>query len=244
MGADKFVLALAAAIMSAGIGAAKATQTIDYGAITFISSDGTLTASDPNAWGSTTYQFSAGQIALTDSTATYVRGLVWCIDITTPVAQSGTYVGSTSAPANLSSSQWSQIAALADYGNQLLPAGLELYQLNGAGFPGATVNLTPQLQQQSEAIQLAIWQVEYGVNNISFTGVSNAVDSFVTTYYDQATYGQLSGIAGAQLLTQAGSQTLVTSVPELSTWAMGLLGLAGLGLLHYRRRSSLNVHAA
>jgi hypothetical protein len=42
----------------------------------------------------------------------------------------------------------------------------------------------------------------------------------------------------------AGGATLVTGVPEPSTWAMMLLGFCGVGFLTYRRRSHSPLNAA
>jgi hypothetical protein len=52
-----------------------------------------------------------------------------------------------------------------------------------------------------------------------------------------------AGLASSDLRDPLDPNTLTTSVPEPSTWAMMLLGFAGLGFVAYRRRSHLPLAA-
>jgi hypothetical protein len=52
-----------------------------------------------------------------------------------------------------------------------------------------------------------------------------------------------AGLTTTDLRSPLGEGTLITSVPEPSTWAMMLLGFAGLGFMAYRRRSQIAVAA-
>jgi hypothetical protein len=51
-------------------------------------------------------------------------------------------------------------------------------------------------------------------------------------------------VSGASIGCTGPSCTITTAVPEASTWAMMLLGFAGLGLTAYRRKSKLALMAA
>jgi hypothetical protein len=91
------------------------------------------------------------------------------------------------------------------------------------------------------AAQLAIWSVEY---NTSATGFA---DIAIQTDYNSLIGGTFANTGYARVLIPAGnwptdtslSQMMVvgtsTTVPEPSTWAMMLLGFAGLGYAGYRR---------
>jgi hypothetical protein len=45
-------------------------------------------------------------------------------------------------------------------------------------------------------------------------------------------------------VTFTGTMTAITAVPEPSTWAMMILGFAGIGCLAYRRRNQVAIAAA
>ena len=89
--------------------------------------------------------------------------------------------------------------------------------------------------------------VTNGSNPAGGTGVPN----FFVSFYDQfGNLGALSGSSGVIAFDDGGSPAdadyddlvvgfNVSAVPEPTTWAMMLLGFAGIGLLAYRRRSKL-----
>ena len=89
--------------------------------------------------------------------------------------------------------------------------------------------------------------VTNGSNPAGGTGVPN----FFVSFYDQfGNLGALSGSSGVIAFDDGGSPAdadyddlvvgfNVSAVPEPTTWAMMLLGFAGIGFLAYRRKSKL-----
>jgi hypothetical protein len=89
------------------------------------------------------------------------------------------------------------------------------------------------------AAQAAIWAVEYGIGNISvnssYTGYAPSDLSNIEADFSAYTKLQYTGDSDAEgLIGVAGVQSQISGVPELSTWAMMLLGFAGLGFVSYR----------
>jgi hypothetical protein len=54
----------------------------------------------------------------------------------------------------------------------------------------------------------------------------------------------VSGTATNNFISETGGATLAPAVPEPSTWAMLLLGFAGIGFMAYRRKSKPTLMAA
>jgi hypothetical protein len=94
------------------------------------------------------------------------------------------------------------------------------------------------------------WTIDLGNGHFNNVGVSSAVNYnvlnmvFLDTYggsgakYDlQRTQNSPLIDANSPLSTFTISGPLVASVPEPSTWAMMLLGFAGVGFMAYRRRN-------
>jgi hypothetical protein len=66
-----------------------------------------------------------------------------------------------------------------------------------------------------------------------------------TEYYDFApTAFTTAGVVSQDAGTFGNNGTLITAVPEPSTWAMLLLGFAGLGFMAYRRKAKPALMAA
>lgn len=84
-----------------------------------------------------------------------------------------------------------------------------------------------------------------------FNPGTSGVPNFFVSFYDQnGNLGALSGTSGVIAFDDGGSPAdadyddlvvrfNVSAVPEPTTWAMMLLGFAGIGLLAYRRRPKL-----
>jgi hypothetical protein len=143
---------------------------------------------------------------------------------------------------SLSQSQSSEIQYLANLGTSFAngslggPGSLAGPAHGGALFSGITA-------ENLSAIQLAIWQIEY--TGITFAGdatILNDAASFVTQ-------AQSAGASGdyATELQQDHYQSFVGpgngnhsigAVPEPSTWAMMILGFAGVGFMAYRRKQN------
>ena len=113
-------------------------------------------------------------------------------------------------------------------------ANLGVSIAKGGGVPGSWSSTT---QDELTAVQGAIWKIEYGAavngtpsqntliaSDVGYAEAHPAV-GYATGIYPMGENGQGFGF----------SQGQVTAVPEPSTWAMLLLGLAGLGIAGYRR---------
>ncbi|WP_113891596.1 PEP-CTERM sorting domain-containing protein [Roseiarcus fermentans] len=219
-------IALAAGCSVAAIESASAD--VNYAYYTTTAIDGSITATVTSGSGVNVYTPSPSQIFLLDSTFAVLQ-LAWCIDIATPLAQSGSYgVDPGALPANPGA-----IGALVYNGNQLL-AGID--PVNGAG------SITQQQQIDSEAIQLAIWDVEYNTagSSIVYSGVDADVLTAANTYLQNVTGGTWAANPNIEALSADGTQTLIAAAaaPEASTWVMALVGFAALGAAGYRRPSA------
>ncbi len=164
---------------------------------------------------------------------------VWCVDLPDVFVQTGgTYDVGSSEVLNgspgvppLTPDQIGEIGALAKYGTSLV------YH------PGV---YTPE--EVAAAIQIAIWDIEYGVmppNGFTYSpALGSPIDAappapsgLIAQYLDNVGPGNPWGeYTGFKVLYTdlTPNQTLLTTVPEPSTWAMLLLGFAGLGY-GYRR---------
>ncbi len=208
---------------------------VPYGLYNVVLTGGTLPGASP-------YNvYLTGQIQLT--TTDGVLG-VWCVDLFHDIYLGGNYTNppymtgplqtnnTGSSPATstpLTQAQIDEISVLAAWGNgQMASAPSDDY---------------------SAAIQAAIWDVEFG-SNASYSGDTGfGTDlSYIESNVPYATYFaggfQLSDTGDqGQFLSQSqfspsppGSGTLTPfSTPEPSTWAMMLLGFAGLGFAGYRK---------
>ncbi len=122
--------------------------------------------------------------------------------------------GSTSGSGNLLSTQ--QMGAI----QTLVNIGFGDYAHN-----------VPNLGDNLTALQGAIWDIEYGAIVTSSDGAINSlIGSYVTYGWDHPaafSYGLYP--VGPNGQGFGSSQGFVVGVPEASTWAMMLLGFAGLG---------------
>jgi hypothetical protein len=124
---------------------------------------------------------------------------------------------------------------------------------NAAGSPtglGWTTTVKADLQE----IQAAIWAVEYnftigssGASKINAYAENAAAQGYVDEAFHYVTVtNPLAPLAGAifaadgtqgQATGTPGGNPTTPSVPESSTWAMIILGFAGVGFMAYRRKS-------
>ena len=108
---------------------------------------------------------------------------------------------------------------------------------------GVPTSWSFQTQEKLTAIQGAIWEVEYGFLPSQVTGTS-AENALIAQYVNFASDHYTAQYATGIYATGPGGQGLgysqaqVSGVPEPSTWAMLLLGFAGIGAMTYRRRKS------
>ena len=179
----------------------------------------------------------AGLIHLTTTSGTVD---VWCVDLPDVFIQTGgTYDVGSSALLNgspgvpsLTADQIGEIGALVEYGTPLV------YH------PGLYTS-----DQVAAAIQVAIWEIEYGVNPPMIGGLKYSLPigspfeaSLAAQYLNNVGPGNpWSEYFGFKVLytdQTTNNQTLLTTVPEPSTWAMMLLGFAGLGFAGYRRATA------
>jgi hypothetical protein len=139
----------------------------------------------------------------------------------------------------------------------------------GVGIANTAGSQTPlswsvTVKDQLQEVQAAIWAVEYGykIDGTSGVGKLNAgtaenadIQSLISEAV--ANIGPTSPEAGAIYATGGTTQgqatgtgipipvpVFTTAVPEPSTWAMMLLGFAGIGFMAYRRKSKPALLAA
>jgi len=133
----------------------------------------------------------------------------------------------------LTKAQQQEISYLATFGIGLANAG------------GAPASWSSSLQDELTAVQGAIWKVEY---NFAITGGQGDQLALLSQYVGDAQnyVAQHPDAPLAQGLFSPDAvsptnlyQGLVLGVPELSTWAMIVLGFCGLGLLAHRRKVKL-----
>ncbi len=169
----------------------------------------------PNPFGSG----YASQISLTGPTGTITT---WCADTAGQLLGSGTYTvlpasdlaGQPGVPSVLTWTQIGEIGGLKLYGDERI-----------AGGAGADV---------AAAVALAIWTVEYENvdGGFAYSPTNPLVSSLLTNVGD----GTIPLFYGFHVLEEAGNQTLITdSIPEPSTWAMLLIGFAGIGFAGFRK---------
>jgi hypothetical protein len=135
-------------------------------------------------------------------------------------------------------------------GGQDLPYKTGLVTVDGLGNPlnEATSNVMGQLadigrydylhgnEDGAIAAQAAIWSVEYG---ISASSSDSTIESDITSLLHTVTYHG-GGYAFGLIPTDGTHwQAQITGVPELGTWAMMLVGFAGLGFAGYRRTKKI-----
>jgi hypothetical protein len=184
---------------------------------------------------------AAGQITLVGSGANAGETLqAWCLDVFTYLTGSSTYqisslttAGAGSPNPSLTTTQIAQIGALMVNGNALINTATDV----------------------SAAIQLAIWQTEYG-GSFTYSGVSSAVTNLANAYLANVGTGGIwsGGSYGITLLSAPGNQTLgyasgdqngeLTPTPLPAAWLMMVSGLAGIGYVARRRKQQNGASAA
>jgi hypothetical protein len=258
----QIVVSLATALFG-GVNVASA-ETLSY---TYsVTNEQNINISEPNP-----ISGGAGQIVLTGSYAGPANGytgptpnsiLAWCLDIDTYLLQNSTYtlsgpLTSTTTAAGfpnpspivgqaagtLSTTQIGEIGALITHGDAIIAANA----------PG-TYNV-------SAAIQLAIWEIEYGTSGangtqpFTYTGL-NQLDGDPTYTSTQLAAQYITDVANGTwaldsgdvyLLTGSGNQTLAfdTDAPSATPLPAALplfaTGLGAMGLLGWRRKRKAQI---
>jgi hypothetical protein len=139
----------------------------------------------------------------------------------------------------------------------------QIQYLANLGFALASTTASAAAQNQLTAIQAAIWNIEYGLGldglltakagsgDTLAGGQSFAAENLlITSYESQAATNAVAGYAagiyspGNPALGISAHQGFVTGVPEPSTWAMMLLGFAGVGFMAHRRKGQTRFRLA
>ncbi len=157
--------------------------------------------------------------------------LAWCLDIYTYLTGAGTYqigpltiAGSGDGNPALTNTQIGQIGSLMAHGQ-------------------AIINTT---YDASAAIQLAIWETEYG-NSFTYSGVSSDVSSLANTYLGYVETGIWdTPDYNVSLLSESGDQNLgfVTPLPAALPLFAGGLGFVGYLTGRKKRRAGQALAAA
>ena len=182
--------------------------------------------------GTNNYNNYAGPISLSNSTTSI---LVYCIDLYNVLQFPTTYTYATFNNTNVDNTHLgavtldiARITAIADWGFDKFASGDNV---------------------AAAAAQLAIWAVEFGppgnplnphlAAGTEMNDFNLALSATVTGYTD--------GRGISLLIPNDASQVVITqtsAVPEPSTWAMMVLGFAGIGFMAYRRKSKPALMAA
>lgn len=222
----KMTLAAAAVIVSVG---AQAATTISVTNIA-LPSTGAIVKSPLLNGGAWSFEYAGEYILTTSSPSTFSA---FCIDLEHQIFPTG--VKSTSLPASYSVSL------------QALDSVARLFKVsgyNGLSFATDGVNTAAK----SAALQLAIWEAVYDGFGGSLTGggtfksSNNAYIAQANSYLTAAaalTAGSYNGYV--QVLTSLDDpqhQTLVTAVPEPSTYALMAACLGVMGLVARRKQNA------
>ena len=109
----------------------------------------------------------------------------------------------------------------------------------GIGLANGPINTT--FTDELTAIQAAIWELEYGLTAKSS---DSTINNYISSFYSYALAVGSGGSPAEELYNSMhqsfvdGNPSLTASVPEPSTWAIMILGFAGVGFFAYRRKSN------
>jgi hypothetical protein len=151
----------------------------------------------------------------------------------------GTFSGTFDAtlPANSSESITTYTIAL------ISASGLTLADLTGAGGAGS---VGPESASNCGGVSCDVFLFPNGATFLELTTsagfAGGAVNPFNLSLPPTNSFAGFDGnTASADSIVTSGS---ITAVPEPATWAMMILGLAGLGFMTYRRKSKPALMAA
>jgi hypothetical protein len=150
--------------------------------------------------------------------------LAWCLDVYTYLNGSGTYqigpltlAGSGHGNPELSNTQIGEIGSLIANGDAIINTSHDV----------------------SAAIQLAIWEIEYG-NSFTYTGVDSGVTNLANMYVANVEAGSWNTPDNnVSLLSESGNQDLAFVTPLPATLPLFAGGLGFVGYLTRRRKQAL-----
>jgi hypothetical protein len=174
------------------------------------------------------YSGYAGPLSL--NTDVYGSIIAFCLDLNHTIASTSNYNSS----------------ALGVFGNNQPLTAQQIADISYVAGIGFAANLsTASGQAMAAAAQIAIWDIAYAPTNSISLGINNATVANDFNGLMAHTFSPISN-PGFQLVEltpgapwpNGGSQALlvqVAAVPEPATWAMMLLGFAGIGLTALRK---------
>jgi PEP-CTERM motif len=189
----------------------------------------------------------AGPILLTTSSSSF---WVYCVDIyhdiTVAIGGQHTFVPALSYQTDVVNNTGTGTTPI----TQALSS--EIQYLANLGLGMASTSMSTTVQNQVTAIQAAIWNIEYGLGadglhtasagtGDSLAGTESYADeNALIKSYETAAAAHANGNWAVGIDAPSGqgfaAQGFVASVPEPSTWAMMVLGFAGVGFMAYRRK--------
>jgi hypothetical protein len=179
---------------------------------------------------------AAGAIGL------YIQGSsqplwVFCVDIYHYIYLGGP--GSYSLPYKIAPVATDSSGITSGTGNPLSKSqSEEIATLAGIGVAEASL-VSPDTDELTE-IQGAIWQIEYGGVSSTDAGINLGIAGYVTyamdhpsTHYDDGLYPDSATGQGFGT-----SQGFATGLPEPASWAIMIVGMAGIGGIARKRRGA------
>jgi hypothetical protein len=166
---------------------------------------------------------------------------VFCVDLFHTINVGGQSPSLTYTSQSLTTDNNPAISNAPHNGYALQPnVSAEIQYLAHIGVGLANGPTSTTITDEVTAIQAAIWELEYGLTAKSS---DSTINNYIASFYSSALAVSPGGSPAEELYSSVhqsfvdGNPSLTAPVPEPSTWAMMILGFAGVGFVAYRRKS-------